>query len=358
MKLDLIKSILESNKLTTINRMSGRNFDLSVSPVEAKRIILNEECKSRYVQVCSTIADQVKVIYERPQCWTRQQKEIIDLLYTKGIIAVPIEPIIKEDNETEEDNKEDNKENNETEKWIGVDLDRTLAKYTEWEGCTSIGDPVEPMVERVKQLIKDGHKIKILTARVSPSNNHEDLNEVISTIKKWCKKHIGQELEITCEKNNRMDIFYDDIAAHIFPNTGIPLIKDVIKIGFVGYSNESKYNESEAKKIIKNIFDKLEKFDQDLQIVSGFTNVGIPKLVYEEAEKRNMYTIGLSAEEAKEYELHDVNAEIIVGKKFGDESEFFINYIDALIKIGGGEQSEKELKMAKDKGYYTENHKL
>lgn len=33
---------------------------------------------------------------------------------------------------------------------------------------------------------------------------------------------------------------------------------------------------------------------------------------------------------------------------FGDESRSFINGIDVLYKIGGGEQSDKELKMAKE----------
>ena len=34
--------------------------------------------------------------------------------------------------------------------WIGVDLDGTLAIYTGWKGCDHVGEPIPPMVERVK----------------------------------------------------------------------------------------------------------------------------------------------------------------------------------------------------------------
>lgn len=60
------------------------------------------------------------------------------------------------------------------------------------------------------------------------------------------------------------------------------------------------------------------------ELVSGLTNMGIPKLAYEIADKKGWTTVGFSAEEAKEYECYDVDKEIIVGKKFGDESEEFI----------------------------------
>lgn len=37
-----------------------------------------------------------------------------------------------------------------SEGWIGVDLDGTLAEYLGWQGMGHIGEPIAPMVERVK----------------------------------------------------------------------------------------------------------------------------------------------------------------------------------------------------------------
>ena len=39
---------------------------------------------------------------------------------------------------------------------------------------------------------------------------------------------------------------------------------------------------------------------------------------------------------------------ILIGKKIGDESEDFIKYIDALIRVGGGKQSRVETAMFKE----------
>jgi hypothetical protein len=38
----------------------------------------------------------------------------------------------------------------ESDQCIGVDLDGTLAKYGEWRGVEHIGEPIPPMVDRVK----------------------------------------------------------------------------------------------------------------------------------------------------------------------------------------------------------------
>ena len=35
--------------------------------------------------------------------------------------------------------------------WVGVDLDGTLATYDEWRGIEHVGEPIAPMVERVKR---------------------------------------------------------------------------------------------------------------------------------------------------------------------------------------------------------------
>lgn len=123
------------------------------------------------------------------------------------------------------------------------------------------------------------------------------------------------------------------------------------KIGVVGYSG-AKFDEKIAKALLAIAFDIVEqniKSDK-YALVSGLTDIGIPSLAYNMAKKEGWKTVGLTAKEAKEYDCFPVDEEIIVGEKFGDESKEFIDYLDCLIRIGGGKQSLKETEMAKDKG--------
>jgi len=123
------------------------------------------------------------------------------------------------------------------------------------------------------------------------------------------------------------------------------------KIGVVGYSDDKVFDHIIAKALLSIAFDVIEKVfpSEDLEIVSGLTDMGIPGIAYRMAEKRGWKTVGISAKEAKEYSCYAVDKEIIVGEKFGDESEKFIEYIDCLVRVGGGKQSLKETEMAKNK---------
>jgi len=128
--------------------------------------------------------------------------------------------------------------------------------------------------------------------------------------------------------------------------------KNITKIGVVGYSDDKKFDQTIAKALMAIALDIVEKQFKSSQyeLVSGLTSCGIPKIAYEMADANEWITVGLSAQEAKKYDCYDVDKEIIRGEKFGDESEYFIDYIDCLVRVGGGKQSIKETKMAKDKG--------
>lgn len=102
--------------------------------------------------------------------------------------------------------------------WIGVDLDGTLAKYDGWKGIEHVGDPVLPMLNRVKQWIKDGKTVKIFTARVSVPDDM--LESVITPIHEWCEKNGLPRLEITCKKDFGMISLYDDRCVQVEMNTG------------------------------------------------------------------------------------------------------------------------------------------
>ena len=99
--------------------------------------------------------------------------------------------------------------------WIGVDLDGTLAHYDGWKGGTHIGDPIPAMVQRVKNWKEKGRKVKIFTARA-------DREDQIDAVKKWCKEHLGYELEVTNKKDFGMVELWDDRCVRVIPNTGKP----------------------------------------------------------------------------------------------------------------------------------------
>ena len=97
--------------------------------------------------------------------------------------------------------------------WIGVDLDGTLAEYHSWESMTTIGAPIELMLNRVKEWLRNGLTVKIFTARaVEPA--------AIPHIENWCFIHIGQVLEVTNVKDLGMIELWDDRAIGVEKNTG------------------------------------------------------------------------------------------------------------------------------------------
>ena len=109
--------------------------------------------------------------------------------------------------------------------WIGVDLDGTLAHYDGWKGLEHIGEPVPAMVERVRQWLQDGKRVKIMTARVWSDGSMARNREVyIATkhIHNWCFEHLGCVLEVTCQKDFGMVELWDDRCVRVVANTGEP----------------------------------------------------------------------------------------------------------------------------------------
>ncbi len=110
--------------------------------------------------------------------------------------------------------------------WIGVDLDATLAEYHGWIDEHHVGEPISPMVERVRGWLAAGQEVRIFTARVGPSlpgMPERDLGAIAKTIGDWCEKHLGQRLDVTATKDYAMVALYDDRAFHVAPNEGTVL---------------------------------------------------------------------------------------------------------------------------------------
>jgi len=104
-------------------------------------------------------------------------------------------------------------------KWIGVDLDGTLAYYDDWIGIETIGEPIMPMVERVKDWLNQGIEVKIVTARVFPVPGR-DLEATKAYIYAWCLKNIGKMLPIVANKDLDMIVLWDDRCVQVEKNTG------------------------------------------------------------------------------------------------------------------------------------------
>ena len=133
-------------------------------------------------------------------------------------------------------------------------------------------------------------------------------------------------------------------------------------VGVVGYSAQ-EFDKEDAKDMLDEAFETVEQELLDDQydtiaIVSGGTDIGIPKLAYELADDLDYETISVIPEEANEYPLYEVDQILYEGEKFGDESNAFIDMIDILIKVGGGKQSQKEYDMAEEKGITTIEYEL
>jgi hypothetical protein len=114
--------------------------------------------------------------------------------------------------------------------WIGVDLDACLAHYDGWKGIEEIGEPVPAMLERVLEWLNQGQMVKIVTARVycgesgePAGDRYRDAQYSRRLIEKWCLKHIGVILEVTCCKDFAMITLWDDRVVQVKPNTGEPV---------------------------------------------------------------------------------------------------------------------------------------
>lgn len=113
--------------------------------------------------------------------------------------------------------------------WIAFDLDGTLAAYHGWKGVDHVGEPIRPMVERLRAYRAEGWEVRILTARVADPAEAEVAQAVIE---RWCLRHVGEALPVTCVKDRGLVRLYDDRAVEVGFNTG-RLVRDFPVFGSV-----------------------------------------------------------------------------------------------------------------------------
>ena len=124
------------------------------------------------------------------------------------------------------------------------------------------------------------------------------------------------------------------------------MVKDKLRVGVVGYS-AGTFDIYKGKLALSQLLEEVQRVVPEgaMEIVSGYTDVGVPHLAYLYAESKQLPTVGFSSREALQgkFPLYPVSRVIIVGDYFGDESVAFVHYIDVLVRIGGGAQSKREV---------------
>ena len=107
--------------------------------------------------------------------------------------------------------------------WIGVDFDGTLATYDRWRGLWHTGQPIWPMVHRVRQFLDEGWDVRIFTARVAHDGSPEQrlaAEQAREVIQEWCRVTLGTVLPVTNVKDTKMCELWDDRAVQVEKNTG------------------------------------------------------------------------------------------------------------------------------------------
>ncbi|MFO7752048.1 MAG: hypothetical protein R6V41_02885 [Desulfobacteraceae bacterium] len=103
--------------------------------------------------------------------------------------------------------------------WTGVDLDGTLAYHEPGSSIAQIGEPIPAMMQRVKNMIENGERVKIFTARACDPDQ-------TAMIHRWLKRHGLPELEITNIKDYNMIRLFDDRGIQVEANTGRLITRD------------------------------------------------------------------------------------------------------------------------------------
>lgn len=132
-----------------------------------------------------------------------------------------------------------------------------------------------------------------------------------------------------------------------------------VRIGVIGYSKQqfnTAYAEMDIFLALHNVKHtyqtKLQKKIK-VELVSGLTDIGIPGIAYRYVksvfEPEMVKTVGIACAKANDFPQFPVDEKHIIGENWGDESDYFLDNIDCLIRIGGGDQSMKEVETFKQR---------
>lgn len=121
--------------------------------------------------------------------------------------------------------------------------------------------------------------------------------------------------------------------------------------GVVGFSGSWKRNprpdaEAITARVLERLFRDASAGDAPVWCVSGATDFGVPAIAYRVAGDLGLCRVGITAEQAFRYPLAELDRLTVIGERFGDESEAFVRACNVVWMIGGGPQSEREVRLA------------
>jgi hypothetical protein len=116
-----------------------------------------------------------------------------------------------------------------TSEWHGIDLDRTLAEYHDYE--IEIGTPIPRSMARVKRWLARGERVKLFTARANREThpNGQSYLKQMKVIHDWLAEH-NLPLEVTASKDYLMKDLYDDRVIQVEANTGLTLKEKLVEL--------------------------------------------------------------------------------------------------------------------------------
>ena len=129
-------------------------------------------------------------------------------------------------------------------------------------------------------------------------------------------------------------------------------------VGVVGFSGSWRHNrrsdaERVAAAVLERLFAGVCAEHPVVWCASGATDLGVPALAYRAAAAAGIPTVGITAEAASAYPIAPLDRLVVVGRRFGDESRVFVSACHEIWMIGGGPQSEAEVRLADTLGLPT-----
>lgn len=105
---------------------------------------------------------------------------------------------------------------------IAIDLDKTLAFHESSWGVSRVGEPIVPMVEKVKEWLTKGYKVTIFTSRVNEfdRSSKKEIDEQVKMIEEFLNRAGLPLLPITSIKRRYFTHYVDDRSYHVERNLG------------------------------------------------------------------------------------------------------------------------------------------
>ena len=128
-------------------------------------------------------------------------------------------------------------------------------------------------------------------------------------------------------------------------------------IGVTGFSTDRDIDWSKARKALRKLFTTIKQSDangKQVAISSGATNYGVVAVAYQVCHELNMKCIGVASGKPfvdKTLKLSSfLDRSWFIGNNWGDESPVFLQTLDVMVALGGGNQATREVASAAKSG--------